>query len=150
MKKIKLKLLFAYCILSACILIINGCKKDCSNSGTTVNIGSTGGGTFCQNVATGLNGTGACVGVQYFDRIQFDNQALNFSIYCESGCSSGCAIMDCGSQDCPASCNGSPTASQVAYTQGHGYYGTFGDGHTVKFIASDYSDGSVTINYIFQ
>ena len=59
--------------------------------------------------------------------------------------------MDVGAQNClNFSYSVTPTASAVAYANGHGYVGTFRDTHIVKFIASGYSNGTVSVNYIFQ
>ena len=174
--KTKLKFILACCIFSAYIMTMDGCKKKdstvtvptpppCTVSGTNVNIGSTAGGAFSQNVATVSGYDPTCtfcvqnypIGGSHTDGIWFDNTSLNFSIGetsstpCSCGGLGGSTIMDVGAQTClDFTYSGTPTASTVAYKNGDGYVGKFTDGHIVKFIAGAYNSGWASITYIFQ
>src|ERR1019366_7569064 len=125
---------------------VSSCKKSnnsthCSNSGTAINIGSTTGGNFSQDVVTNLpylicgtdTVTVSISGNAYVhnDYISFDNTTSNFSV--SDDCGLGCygLIMDVGSKSCANfSYSGTITASVVAYKSGHGYVGIFPDGHS--------------------
>src|ERR1035437_1592367 len=64
------------------ITISYGCKKKttaCSTTGTSVNIGSTGGGGFSQNVSSTLQCTNTTYTYTYNDVLTFDNTTLNFT-----------------------------------------------------------------------
>ena len=135
--------------------------KSCTTNGTTVNIGSTSGGTYSTDVATfqaNFPGTTtANSGCNYYcsgytDIVKFDNTNLNFSAQTtNSCCTNNCFIMDVGVQTClNFTYSGTPSALIVAYAQSHGYVANFSDGHIVKFIANSYYNGSVNISYIFQ
>ncbi|HEX7414205.1 MAG TPA: hypothetical protein VF411_09180 [Bacteroidia bacterium] len=146
------------------ITISYGCKKKttaCSTTGTSVNIGSTGGGGFSQNVSSTLQCTytlsyNPTQTVTYNDVLSFDNTTLNFTCSgspttSTAACAGvGGTIMDVGAQTCLSNVSGNPTANTVAYTNGHGYIAKYPDGHTLKFIAGTYASGSVSVSYLFQ
>lgn len=138
-------------MLLAAVLLFSTCKDEdddepCKVIGTTVNIGSTTGGHHFTDVNTNSP--------EYTFRVYFNNTNLNFSVYkiFTNGAPSILGkIMDTGHQTClDFATPSTPSASEVAYIEGRGYYGVYDTGATVKFIAKKYSGGSVTISYIFQ
>lgn len=124
----------------------------CKISGTSVNIGSTSGGNFSEQVSTGPE----CPYTSIREYIYFNNITLNFSIETSNatGCpksTSGQGILDAGLQTClDFTYSGSPSATNVAFVAGHGYVGQFRHGHIVKFIAKSYTNGKVNIEYKMQ
>jgi len=105
-------------------------SKECTINGTSVNIGSTTGGTF----STNFDSTHTLV---------FNNTNLNFlvSIYD--------SIEDVGSTDCLEEIDtwNNSTSTTVAALEGHGYIIKFHDGTYCRFIAGSYSQGSFDIEY---
>lgn len=144
-----------YKIIACLLIILMSCAKEdtsipCNISGTSVNIGSTAGGTFSASV-----GTVSCPLGSIIESIYFDNTNLNFwvgSSYA-SNCpaTTGQGILDAGVQTClDFAYSGSPSATQVAFAAGHGYVGQFKHGHIVKFIAKSYTNGKANIEYKLQ
>jgi hypothetical protein len=136
MKNSKLKSIFACCIFFLFIIITYSCKKSsnpspaptpiCSTTGTSANLGG-----FHNSVNVGGN-----------DYLTFS--FINSSPFFSLGTGE---ISDAGSQTClDFTYSITSNASDVPYSNGHGYVGTFTDGHTVKFIAGNYDTYHQTVN----
>jgi hypothetical protein len=134
--------------LMICMMVMDSCTKQnttpaapvCTNTGTSVNIGSSVGSVFAASVGH--------VNSLYYT-IYFNNTNLNFYI-ADSNQVNG-TILDVGQQSClDFSYSGTPIANAVAYKKGEGYVGLFKDGHIVKFNAISYSGGIALIEYVFQ
>lgn len=134
----------------------------CTINGTSVNIGSSVGGTYNASIGA-VSAPAACSSttLSHHDLISFSNVTLNLTVFgnpdytgyaaCNANIIGSGQIMNAGPQTClDFSYTGTPSAPSVSYIYGDGYVALFPDGHTVKFIAGLYSGGLGNVTYIFQ
>ncbi len=130
-------------LLAAGVFIgfIQGCApaeedNSCSVSGAPVNIGSTTGGTFSQEI-----------GNRNF--LFLDNTNLNFTAQSYNSVTGAGTLGDAGTVGCLDSIKTVPSAmvNVIAYNRDHGYVIHFADDTYARFIAINYSGGSASIEY---
>jgi hypothetical protein len=138
MKNSKLKFIFLISSM-VCIIITNSCKKSSSSSSTPTPTCSTTGTSANDGVSP------SSVNVGGSDWLEFFNSSQSF--HCTG------TMLDAGTQTClDFTYSGTSTSATAPYTNGHGYVGTYTDGHIVKFIAGAYNSGNQTVNisYVYK